>query len=267
MNSELAQLLPNSAAQPDLQAQVEEMKKHTPMNRHERRQAARRERVLAAAEKTNDKFARRIERNKQKKTYSNRLRANITSKNSQEFTKKHNRAWDEVTQCSAYIYSLLSVSVSLQPVLSRAELTKHYPDAEYISRSTLALVAELVSLFKTYNAIRARHASKIGRAASVDDQLLAYQLYNDYMILLEKYNASGARLFEVVTEQIQVAIEGYRAENGDESSKKLSDELRDEVAKAVARVHGVRQAINNPPALPDEVEETTVQEEAAEAAV
>ena len=264
INPDLAQLLPNSSALPEQVADKAEAPVF--LNRRDRRELARRERQEAGAAKHVNKLKRTIERKqqKQKQTFSGRLRAKITSKNSVEFTKKHNRAWDEVNQCAAMLYSMLSVSVSLHPVLNRVELTKHYPDAGYVSRTTLALVSELVSLFKTFNAIRQRHAGKIGRAANVDDQLLAYQLYNDYMIVLEKYNASGARLFEVVTEQIQVAIEHYRAENGDDSSKKLSDELRAEVSNAVARVHGARHAINNPPALEPEAEEE-LEETAAEA--
>lgn len=259
INPVLSELLPNSSALPDLGPDPTQPEVH--MNRQERRAFERRNRTAEGVTKHANKLARRVSRKSNQQSFAGKLRYKITSKNNIEFTKKHNRAWDEVNQCSAMLYAMLTVSVSLHPVLSRVELTKHYPDAEYVSRTTLALVSELVSLFKVFNAIRARHADKIGRANNVDDQLLAYQLYNDYMILLEKYNASGAHLFDVVTEQIQVAIEHYRAETGDAASKKLSDELRIEVSNAVAKVHGARQSIKNPPALEPEAEE--VAEEAA----
>ncbi len=244
------EFLPNSARVGEEQAKAE-LGIGEPMNRRQRRDSNKQSKRVKGMLK---------QHNLLQKKFSSRLRAKITSDNQFKHTQKHNKAWDEINQCSAMVFTLLSVSVTLSPILSKAVLTPYYPDAGYISRVTMALVTELVMLIGQYNQVRARHQDKIGRAATIEDQLLSYQLYNDYMIIAEKYNSSAAYLFDTVSEQIHAAITAYRHEVGDEEGRKLADELRERATAAIAAVHHARKKVDNQQELPAQETEATQQE-------
>lgn len=239
---EKAALLPHSSAVREEAAKYMQ----PPTNRKERREQARKnKKINNFLDKTEREEARRLHAAANKK-FSTRLRARINANTQHEFAKKHNKAWDEVSQCSSMVYTMLSMSVSLSPILKRTELTNHYPDANYTGRVTQALVAELIDLLRAFNGIRAKHSGKIGRAASIEEQLLSYEVYNSYMILAEKYNSSAAHLFDIVSEQIHAAIATYRHHVGDEEGKKLADELRAQATAAITAVHTARKKVEEP---------------------
>lgn len=238
-----AQMLPNAAQVGEEQAKAASAAAEmAPRNRHERRMANK----LSKRER-----AQMSKQDLVKPKHSHRLRAKITSDNQFRNIQKNNKAWDEINQCSAMVFTLLSMSVTLSPILNKAVLTPYYPDVAYVSRVTMALVTELVMLIRQYNEVRARHQNKIGRAATIDDQLLSYQLYNDYMIIAEKYNSSAAYLFDVVSEQIHAAITAYRADVGDEEGRKLADELRERATATITAVHTARQKVDAPQDIED----------------
>ena len=195
------------------------------LNRAERRASKKNER------KANKAKGLKVEK---LNTRSKQIRAHITNRNAVNFHQKNNKAWDDIVLTSQNAWTLLSLTVSLTPVLRRTELTNYYPDINYIGRLARTLVAEVTMLLHEFSKIKKSHENRSGRAKDIDELLYAYEIFNNYAIIMEKYNSCAAHLFDAVSEQIGIAIEAYRVEAGDEASNKLANELRESVKEAVS---------------------------------
>lgn len=202
-------------------------------------------------------------KNAPRKTYSNNLRVGVNARTAAQSMNRHNKAWDDVTGAQQRIFALLSMTLGLHPVLTNKELTEHYPDATYVGRLALALVAEVTMLMHEYRRVSKSHENKSGRPASLEEMMSAYETYNLYMVIMERYTAGAEYLFTAIGEQIGAGIESYRQSVGDEKGKALADKLRSEMTAAIVNAarasKTVREEASKSEQAPSKQPEETLQ--------
>lgn len=207
-NEPLQSMTPVSGTEAADVRQVTADPKALPMNRAERRAAARRE---------------------GKKGYSKKLGTRLNYQQVVNVNQKRNKAWDDCNQLKAAVNVILQACTAVMPYMRSEEIRAHVVDAPYLSRIALAMIEEARGLYARAIANAKRHEGLSGGAATMDDTFTAYEIYNEYMMILECYDAGASRLYEMVTEQLQLAVAQYKEAVGDEASKPVVNALNHSV--------------------------------------
>lgn len=191
---------------------------------------------------------RRQEARKTKKqSYSKKLGARLNYERVLNTHQKNNTAWDDVVEIRNATNVVLNSPTSLLPYFRSKEIEAHIIDRQYLTRCSLAMVEEVRSLYSRFVKNANRHVNKSGRATSMDDTFTAYEIYNEYLTILDVYDTGAGRMFEVVVEQLQLAVGAYVEAVGAENASELVTKINNDVkalmlGHKVARDHVAKSA-------------------------
>lgn len=187
---------------------------------------------------------RRAEARKNKKAgYSKKLGARLNYERKLNVHQKNNTAWDDVNQIRNAANVVLNSPTSLLPFFRSKEISEHIVDRQYLTRCSLAMVEEVRSLYTRLRKNADRHANKSGRAVTMDDTFFAYELYNEYLTILDVYDTGASRLFELVVEQLQLAVGGYVQAVGEEVARPVVDEINKKVQAIMLGQRSARESV------------------------
>lgn len=197
---------------------------------------------------TTSRAQRRQEARKaKKKSYSKNLGARLNYERTLNTHQKNNTAWDDVVEIRNATSVVLNAPTALLPYFRSKEIESHIIDRDYLTRCSLAMVEEVRGLYERFSKNANRHANKSGRAATMDDTFTAYEIYNEYLTILDVYDTGAGRMFEVVVEQLQLAVGAYveavGAENATDIVTKINNDVKAlMVGQQVARNHVAKSA-------------------------
>lgn len=162
----------------------------------------------------------RIERKKgmrgAKGSYSKELGVRLNYDRTIKVHQKNNKAWDDCLMLRQATHHILHTCTALLPFMNSKELRPHIVDQGYLSRIALAMVEEVRSLYARMEKNSAKHVNLRGTASTMEETMEAFQVYNEYLSLLEVYDSGAGKLYDMVVEQIQLAVAQYKNAVGDE---------------------------------------------------
>lgn len=178
-----------------------------------------------------------------KKSYSKSLGARLNYERVLQVHQKKNTAWDDVIQIRNATNVVLATTTCLLPFFHSKEIREHIVDAKYLTRISLAMVEEVSGLYERLKRNSALHETLSGHAPTMDDTFRAYEIYNEYLSILEVYDNGASRLFEMVVEQLQLAVGAFIEAVGEEAGRPVVDRINREVAAAMKKMETARSAI------------------------
>lgn len=201
---------------------------------------------VAAPAKVSSRSERRAEARKDgKKGYAKVLGARLNYKREMEVHQKNNTAWDDVMQIRNATNVVLATTTCLMPFFKSPEIASHVVDQAYLARISLAMVEEVSGLYERLKKNSSRHETLSGHAPTMDDTFTAYEIYNEYLTILDVYDNGAGRLFEAVVEQLQLAVGAYVGAVGEEAAKPVVDKINQDVAGAMQKMASARSVVPN----------------------
>ena len=190
-------------------------------------------------------------------SYSKKLGARLNYQQVVNVNQKRNRAWDDCAQMRNAVNVILNACTAVLPYMRSMEIREYIVDQAYLSRVALAMVEEVRGLYVRATKNSERHASLSGGASTMDETFTAYEIYNEYLMILECYDSGAGRLYEMVAEQLQLAVAEYSKGVGEETAKPVVDALTRTVHNMFVHRKNVDETVEAA-SVEQQVEEQTV---------
>lgn len=118
---------------------------------------------------------------------------------------KSTSCWDDVNTISARCTELLNSSAMLEPLMQDARLMSHVAEPATLAKNVRILATDLGTLHKELQGLKQLHVGKTGTAADPQELVHSIQVFEQYMMFVERHDALVMPTANHIAEQLETA--------------------------------------------------------------
>lgn len=146
-------------------------------------------------------------------------------------------AWDDVLTINRECHRLLASHGQLSTLIQMPEIVQAIQDKSAFTKNVYILANDLGALTNELQGLAALHADKTGRASTPDEHLEAINVYEKYVLFIERHNAVVMPTATHLAEQVQDAVDRVaRAKSGALSPEQDPNVITDVPVRAAEEV-------------------------------
>ncbi len=130
--------------------------------------------------------------------------------------KEHEQKWEELDDIyNVLAQSIVTISANLSETLSKIK-GKGYDNDKELTTTVIALTTDINSFVEDLKTIHDQHEGRHGKIENSEDLALCIDLFNEYVILNDKFKAIVVMPMLTITEYMGKVIDTLKKEVNDE---------------------------------------------------